>query len=62
MVSTSNVWVQGNATCTSTNGHVTTGSYTVVQITSSFWSSGLLPIPISNKVLSAEACYPTSVI
>jgi hypothetical protein len=33
----------------------------VVRITSSFWSGGLLPIPLSSKVLSADACYPTGV-
>jgi hypothetical protein len=60
VVGTSNVWVQGSATCTSTSGNVTAGKYTVVRISTSYWANGLLPKPFLGKVLSAAACYPSS--
>jgi Flp pilus assembly protein TadG len=61
VVTTGNVWVQSNATCTSTQGAVTAGKYTVVRISSSFWASGLLPPPLNLMTLKASACYPNAV-
>jgi Flp pilus assembly protein TadG len=65
MVSTSNVWVQTNATCTSTKGNVTAGNNTVVTITSSYWTSGLvlstfIPSSLASMTLNASACYPNA--
>ena len=64
VVTTANVWVQANATCASTSGHVTSGKNAVVVITSSYWSTILpanwIPSPLGNNVLAASACYPTS--
>jgi Flp pilus assembly protein TadG len=66
MVSTSNVWVQSNATCTSTKGNVTAGKNTVVTITSSYWTNGLvqndwIPSSLASLTLNASACYPNAV-
>jgi Flp pilus assembly protein TadG len=60
VIATGDVWVQGNTTCASTSGHVTAGKYTVVTIVSHYWSTGLLPIPLGNKTLTATACYPSA--
>ena len=60
VITTANVWVQANATCASTQGNVTAGKNTVVIITSSFWSSGLLSYPLGGKALGATACYPST--
>jgi len=59
----SNVWVQSNATCTSTNGHVTTGTYTVVTITDAFWSTFFAFEPAAvvlggSTPRTVTACYP----
>jgi Flp pilus assembly protein TadG len=60
VVTTGNVWVQSGATCTSTNGHVAAGKFTVVTISSNYWTGGLLPAPFSAVTLTATACYPSA--
>ena len=65
VTNTANVWVQANATCASTQGNVTAGKYTVVTITSTYWSSLLASIEsvanlLRSKVLTATACYPSA--
>lgn len=63
-ITTGNVWVQGNATCASTQGHVTAGNYTVVTITDSYWAtlfSAFEPVAIAlgaNTARTVTACYP----
>jgi Flp pilus assembly protein TadG len=66
MVGTGNVWVQTNATCTSTQGNVTAGKNTVVTITSTYWvnglvQTGLIPAGLASVTLNASACYPNAV-
>jgi Flp pilus assembly protein TadG len=63
VVTIANVWVQANATCTSTSGSVTAGKFTVVVISTNYWATAwnLLPKPLGSKTLKATACYPTSI-
>ena len=60
LIAAADVTVTNAANCPTGSGSA--GSFKKVTITSSYWSSGLLPAPFGGTSLSVTACYPRRLV